>query len=288
MACWQCYIGELMRKKNIEVMVQIIILLLIAYLLLQAILTKKINYYVHPRFYKGIWVSIIVFILFAINMKTKVREVRHNANIRQYLIFLVPLLAAFLFPASGELTTKDMNVSIGAANTLGETSSNSSANLLSTATEVVDATGTDESSMTETDQKVDVAEKYAQYEQDGIIVIDDNHFADWYTDLYADLDSFVGKKVEYLAQVYSVDDFEENQFLAGRYFMVCCAADMVGCGVICESDERSMLSDDEWVTVEGTIEAYDYEGESMPILTDTTITEAAAPEVEYIYYNYYN
>jgi putative membrane protein len=137
------------------------------------------------------------------------------------------------------------------------------------------------------EETVDISEKYAQYEVDGVMVINDDIFADWYCDVYDNLDDFKGKKCKYLAQVYSMEDFKENQFLAGRYFMVCCAADLVGYGITCESDIRSELKDEEWITVEGTIDEYEYNGYMVPLLTDVTITKAEAPDVTYIYYNNY-
>ena len=137
------------------------------------------------------------------------------------------------------------------------------------------------------EETVGISEKYAQYEVDGVMVINDDIFADWYCDVYDNLDEFVGKKCQYLAQVYSMEDFEENQFLAGRYFMVCCAADLVGYGIVCETDIRSELKDEEWITVTGTISEYEYNGYMVPLLTDVTITEGEAPDVEYIYYNNY-
>ncbi|MPM86855.1 hypothetical protein SDC9_133947 [bioreactor metagenome] len=84
-----------------------------------------------------------------------------------------------------------------------------------------------------------------------------------------------------------MEDLKENQFLAGRYFMVCCAADLVGYGIVCESDIRSDLEDEEWITVTGTIQTCEYNGNIVPILKDVTITKAEAPAVEYIYYNNY-
>jgi putative membrane protein len=82
-----------------------------------------------------------------------------------------------------------------------------------------------------------------------------------------------------------MEEFDDKHFLAGRYFMVCCAADLVGYGIACESDIRSELKDDEWITVKGSITEYDYNGYQVPMLTEVTITKAKAPEVEYIYYN---
>ncbi|WP_416388683.1 hypothetical protein [Lachnotalea glycerini] len=50
---------------------------------------------------------------------------------------------------------------------------------------------------------------------------------------------------------------------------------------------RSELKDEEWITVEGTIDEYEYNGYMVPLLTDVTITKAEAPDVAYIYYNNY-
>ena len=301
------------RKKNTEAMIQFIILIGIAFLLIYAMLSKKVNYYVHPRFYIGLWISTIILILFAISLVSKIEKARHNVNIRHYMIFAIPLAAALLFPATG-VNSKDMTMSDGnlsastSENQTDEnideeeaTDTNTDSYSNDNMTENYDSTGYSEeigassgttqenaenTTTEEANVEEDVFEKYSQYEVDGVLVIGDDIFADWYLDVYDHLDSFVGKKCQYLAQVYSMEDFEENQFLAGRYFMVCCAADLVGYGIVCESDIRSELKDKEWITVTGTITDYQYNGYSVPMLTDVTIAEAEAPEVEYIYYNY--
>lgn len=297
------------RRKNIEAIVQILILIAIACLLIAVMISKKVNYYVHPRFYLGIWISIVVLILFAISLISKVKKARHNVNVRHYMIFAIPLVAALLFPATG-VNSKDMtlaNSNITASNsdqkninnetdialmndTTSETyteediedeeSSSDDAGVTASTQETQDTNSTEE-------EASEISEKYAQYEVDGVMVINDDIFADWYCDVYDNLDDFKGKKCKYLAQVYSMEDFKENQFLAGRYFMVCCAADLVGYGITCESDIRSELMDEDWITVEGTIDEYEYNGYMVPLLTDVTITKAEAPEVTYIYYNNY-
>jgi putative membrane protein len=70
------------KKKNTEALVQILILIAIAGLLIFAMLSKKINYYVHPRFNIGIWGSIVVLILFAVSLIAKVKRARHNVRRR--------------------------------------------------------------------------------------------------------------------------------------------------------------------------------------------------------------
>ncbi|HEX3021676.1 MAG TPA: hypothetical protein VHP81_04705, partial [Lachnospiraceae bacterium] len=113
----------------------------------------------------------------------------------------------------------------------------------------------------------------------------DDIFSDWFFDVHDNLDAFLGKRYQYLAQVFSIDGLEENQFLAGRSFMVCCAADLEGYGILCESDIRSEFKDEDWIMVTGTLDQYEYEGSMLPKLINITIEKAKAPEVEYIYYN---
>jgi putative membrane protein len=133
----------------------------------------------------------------------------------------------------------------------------------------------------------DVSEIYSKKEIDGSYIIEDASFANWYMDLYDHLDDFVGKRYQFLAQVYSMEGLEENQFLAGRYFMVCCAVDLTGYGIICESELRSELKEDQWITITATITKSEYDGTEIPVLKDAIINEAEAPKDEYIFYNNY-
>lgn len=280
------------RKKNTEAIIQFIILISMAILLIYAMVSGNVNYYIHPRFYIGIWFSIVILIMFALSLISKIEKARHNVNVRHYIIFAIPLVASVLFPVTGvvgnNMTMAGSNIASSAnedSYSDGEMSPNYDY------TNYPDEIANDSETLqnntqdtTENEVVEDVCQKYSSYEADGVMVITDDIFAAWYCDVYDYVDDFEGKKCQYLAQVYSMDDFKENQFLAGRYFMVCCAADLVGYGILCESDIRSELVDEQWITVTGTIAEYQYNGNSVPMLTDVTITKAEAPEDEYIYY----
>jgi len=291
------------RKKNIEAIIQIIILIAIAFLLLNAMLSNKVSYYVHPRYNFGIWSSIIILLIFAISILSNIKKARHNVNTVHYMIFVVPLIAALIFPASG-VSGKDMTIanSISESDSVNINDKNNENATNSVRTDSKDNTEdndninsditTEKDSATnnsegENASDYDVSEKYIEYEENGVMIINDDIFAEWLGDVYDNLDDFEGKRCQYIAQVYSMDGLEENQFLAGRYFMVCCAADLVGYGIVCESDKRSEFTDDEWITVTGTIEKLNHDGEEVPMITDVTISEAEAPPVEYIYFNNY-
>jgi putative membrane protein len=341
------------RRYNLEAIIQILILLSSAALLLYGILSGKVNYYIHPRYQKGIWISIAACILFAIRLTPDIKKARHNVNLKPYIIFVIPFFVTFLFPPA-EITKAEVILS-------GKTSLNiNNSNRKTTITDVskendqnsgyddtdiyeearaLDAAEasegterTDSSEIEGSDETVasneiegsdetlysdetadansdstdgfgggeinkdatadsttreDTSEKYNGKTVKGATVIEDDYFASWYYDLYDYLDDFTGKRYQFLAQVYTLDDSKENQFLAGRYVMVCCAADVTGYGIICESNKRKELKDDEWITVTATIGKYEYNGTEVPILKNAVITKAEAPKDIYAYYNFY-
>ncbi len=308
------------RNRNIEVIVQIIILTGIAALLAAGMITGKVNNYIHPRYHLGIWISIAVLLLFIIRLLTDLKTARHNVNLRPYFLFAVPVCIAILFPADG--TGKgDMAIAKGmvSADRPGGTGegTNTAAQedsdgiLTDTEEEIIDYTNNPDNLLTspydtEYDSSEDgsgntlifpgeetaivyddMSDKYKGVEIDGATVINDDNFAAWYYDTYDYLSDFTGKRYRFLAQVYPTDEFGENRFLAGRYIMVCCAADASGYGLVCENDISGSLKENEWITVTGTIQEYDYQGSKIPMLTDTVITKAKAPREEYVYFNFY-
>jgi putative membrane protein len=313
------------RKKNPEGIVQIIILTGFMIILIAGMLSGKVNYYIHPRYNIGIWFSIIILFFFIISLSADLKKARHNVHLNSYIIFVVPILTAVMFPAA-ELGKTEMSVAkvaVSADSVPGNTGSykyNAKAtdfadsradNTASAETEdaIIDYTNNPDNVLTSSydtkdpsaqtpdqvnsieDNEIqtydDMSEKYKGAVVDGATVIDDDYFASWYYDTYDHLKDFVGKRYQYLAQVYPSDDFGKNRFLAGRYIMVCCAADAAGYGIICENDISGDLKENEWITVTGTIAEYDYQGTKIPMLTDTVITKAKAPKEEYVYYNFY-
>ena len=129
--------------------------------------------------------------------------------------------------------------------------------------------------------------KYKNKTGDGAILISDEDFGCWYFELFDFLKDFKGKRYQYTAQVFHMEDLKANQFLAGRYVMTCCALDLMGYGVITESDKSSSLKENEWITVTGTIGEYEYKGSKVPCLKDVVIKKTKAPKEEYVYYYYY-
>lgn len=354
----------IMKKVNMESIVQSVILIITAILLAYGLRNGRINQYVHPRFNIGLLISILVLLLFVISIISDKKKSRHNINLKQYTLFIIPLICAIAFPP---ITTSKPSIvladSMGVKNTgrndiqieknnvnnqsydqlensqviqededseesnnigassdetqyssvddyLQKTQNSQDTNNIKDTNNINDTNDTNDTQENNNTQenndtqenmntqdiqdnqeskdekkKDAVTESYHIKKLNGSYIIKDDIFADWYLDLYNHLDNFVGERYQFLAQVYSMDGLKDNQFLVGRNFMICCAVDLMQYGIICESDRRSELKDNQWITVTATISKYNYEGSKVPVLKDVIIKKAKKPKVEYIYYN---
>ncbi|BCJ96047.1 hypothetical protein acsn021_36160 [Anaerocolumna cellulosilytica] len=310
------------RKKNAEVIVQFIILIAMAVLLAMGMITGKVKYYVHPRYHWGIWLSIGVLFVFAFSVLGELKKARHNVNLKQYLIYVLPVFIVLLFPVQGvtqrvgnaqvnvfggnQITgtagygktdlaldeapeSNDNTGSFDSTESLNEYTEDTGEDVINTLEDSVsqDTSLYDTSDLQAVNTYDDMSEKYAGEVLDGATIIKDDYFASWYYDTFDYLEDFIGKRYQFTAQVFYLEGLRENQFLAGRYVMVCCAADVSGFGLICETDRIKELKEEEWIQVTGTIKEGTYNGSKVPVLTDVEITGIEAPADEYVYYNFY-
>ncbi len=286
-------------NKNIDNICKIVILLALTGLLLYELISGKIYYYVHPRYLPGLWLSVVVLLVFAISLLMERKRGRHNSSVSQYGLYAVPIVLALLFPV---IQGGNGNIAIAQSSIGRDTNNNTNAGQerseeedFSTDTEVnqadtndaeeeIDSFGNTE--IVQPAEPEDKSQKYAVKAENGAVLISDEEYAAWYYDLYDYLDDFKGKRYQFTAQVFPLEGLKENQFLAGRYIMTCCAVDLTGYGLISESDLAGGLKENEWLTVTGTIEEYEYNGMKVPYLTDIEVEKATAPKEEYVYYYY--
>ncbi len=286
-------------NKNIDNICKIVILLALTGLLLYELISGKIYYYVHPRYLPGLWLSVVVLLVFAISLLMERKRGRHNSSVSQYGLYAVPIVLALLFPV---IQGGNGNIAIAQSSIGRDTNNNTNAGQerseeedFSTDTEVnqadtndaeeeIDSFGNTE--IVQPAEPEDKSQKYAVKAENGAVLISDEEYAAWYYDLYDYLDDFKGKRYQFTAQVFPLEGLKENQFLAGRYIMTCCLVDLTGYGLISESDLAGGLKENEWLTVTGTIEEYEYNGMKVPYLTDIEVEKATAPKEEYVYYYY--
>lgn len=117
-----------------------------------------------------------------------------------------------------------------------------------------------------------------------IISLDNMGYGIWYIDMLDNMERYVGKTVEFLAQVLKPEKFPKGYFVPGRMAMTCCADDMAFLGYACKYDEADEFKQKEWIQVTATIcweyfEDYKSEG---PVLHAIKVSKAKAPKEEII------
>ncbi|MDR2749215.1 MAG: TIGR03943 family protein [Clostridiales bacterium] len=115
------------------------------------------------------------------------------------------------------------------------------------------------------------------------IDIDDDNFYPWLNEISLNLNKYAGYRVAVTGFILKDPEiFAENEFVPARLGMSCCVADLVPYGILCKYDNASELVADEWVTVEGVIQAGEYMGYPEAQLLVDKVTPAEEV-TEYIY-----
>ena len=125
--------------------------------------------------------------------------------------------------------------------------------------------------------------KPALQNADGIIM-DNDTFTQWLSELYTKPDVWVGKKITATGSVWKDEElFEKNEFALARMMMVCCAADMQPVGILAQWNDVQTLTDGEWVEVTGTLSKKPYKDSFDPLIIVRTIKKIEPPQQAYIY-----
>ena len=266
---------------NLEVLFQVICLFAIPAMLIYALTSGVIQYYVHPRMEPLLWFSAAALIVVGLFLLPGLRRPRHSVHLLPYLLVLFPLMTAFALPPT-TVTGSGIQLaglSYEAADAGTQTEATDSP---SEADAVADAAGLSE---TQADDTSTYTERTftRTYDTEGTLQVADEDFLLWYMDVYDHIDQYLDIKIKFRAQVFRLDEFADNEFVPARMSMWCCAADVQPIGFLCRWDDAPTLADDEWIWITATVGMGEYNGESMPILTPVEITQAEEPEVAYVY-----
>ena len=100
--------------------------------------------------------------------------------------------------------------------------------------------------------------------------------------VHENIDSYVGKKINFTGYVYRVLDLNENQFILSRDMIVSSDYQSVIVGFLCEYNKAKEFEDNTWIEVTGEIIKGDYHGD-MPIIKVIDIKKVDKPNEEYVY-----
>ena len=101
--------------------------------------------------------------------------------------------------------------------------------------------------------------------------------------VHDDIDSYVGMKIKFVAYVYRVIDFKENQFVLARDMLINEEqTQSVVVGFLSEYKDASKFKDGEWVEVEGVLEKGKYHNKEIPIIKIVEMKKTSEPENPFV------
>ena len=100
--------------------------------------------------------------------------------------------------------------------------------------------------------------------------------------VHEDIDTYVGKKINFTGYVYRLIDFDDNQFVLARNMVISSGFNYVIVGFLCEYDDINNFGDGSWVNVTGEITKGDYHGD-IPVIKVLEINSCEKPNDEYVY-----
>jgi putative membrane protein len=114
------------------------------------------------------------------------------------------------------------------------------------------------------------------------VLPDETYF--WLTEIYTDPTPFLGFTITTTGQVMKNSSyFGTDCFAAVRQLMTCCVADLYSVGFKCQYDQAQALSEDDWVTVTGTLAMADAAGGQELRVLVSRAEACQAPEEPYVY-----
>lgn len=118
--------------------------------------------------------------------------------------------------------------------------------------------------------------------QSGVNKIEAKNYTNVLKTVHENIDTYVGKKINFTGYVYRILDLKDNQFVLARNMIISSDFQYVVVGFLCECDNAKDFADNDWVEITGEITKGDYHGD-MPIVRITEINKVDKPNEEFVY-----
>lgn len=268
-----------MHKINVEIIIKILILSSFSLFFYYLIQSGKIFLYVHPRIISFIILGIIVMVLivfFMVNdaiVREKIIKKKKKIRFNNYITFIMPLTLIFFMEISN---TKINDMKLSNRTSKFE---QQEANVK----EYENKKNNKDEEITIIENKlIDIKTNKLEISENTINITASN-FVFSLCEILDDPDKYIGYDVNITGFVYKDDGFKENEFVIGRYIMVCCAADMQVTGIICTSNEAKNYDNDTWIKIKGKLTKEKYKDIEQVVIAVYNIEEDKNPDTSYVY-----
>ena len=232
--------------------------------------TRKAIDYIHPKLVPIMFACGIIFVITAFLYIVKVKSIRVENFKFSQILFIIPILMAFIFPA----TSVNSNFVDISSKKLENAMNNDKKNSTKNSTEVNEE---------EIKSNNDETKKDGMNIKEKKLIMDTENFLPVLEAIYNSIDEYVGWEIAGEGYIYKEDKLDKDKFVLARSLMSCCAADAQVIGIICDYNKAVMLKANDWFHVEGKITKYDFEDTTIPLLEVVKIEKIEKPESDFVY-----
>lgn len=108
-----------------------------------------------------------------------------------------------------------------------------------------------------------------------------------YTEAVCEINDFpqdyIGKEVTMTGFVFRSPGLASNQISLVRYVVMCCTADSLPYGIMCEGTDTENYPDGTWLSIVGRVQMSTYEDKNVPTIKITSLQKIEAPQEPYVY-----
>ena len=296
---------------NAQTALELVCFLAFSGMLVYLVISENYRFYVAPRMRPYLLFSAAVLLLYAASCAVRLFRRQYRRRAAHCFVLVIPLL--LLLIPHGQISTVDNGgiltgsslsglsgqaaaVSSAPAPDLSAASSSVSADTAISQTSSGDTSAdsgetggvknppdSSDGYLVKDDSGQVIEEIHGYREEQKTIAISNDEFYAWCLEFNLYPDRFVGYQVTVTGYVLKdIPALSANEFVPARLLMSCCAADLAPCGIVCEYDHVADLTSNAWVTVTGTLEEGEYEGNSEPQIHVTSISSAQEVD-DYVY-----
>ena len=255
------------KKWNPQVFLELACYLLFVCSTIWFLASQKYLSYVTPKMFPYLIFAVVVLLLWSVVSCGRLFRPQYKIKVMHCLILLIPT-ALILFLPQNIMNSTDISGNYAGGNAMGATMQTQSQtdNSMDSAANTLELPGLDK--------------------ENKKIVVANNDFSEWMSEIYNRMDEFQGYQIELTGFVFTESDIlNKNEFVPARLMMTCCIADLTPVGMRAEYDKVAELEESSWVTVQGVLEIHEGENFREPKLLVKNVKPAEAIE-GYIYPNY--
>lgn len=119
-------------------------------------------------------------------------------------------------------------------------------------------------------------------DSNNVFNLDSNQYTNILQEVYDNVDSYIGQKINFTGYVYRLYDMQDNEFVLARDMLINSDSQSVVVGFLCTYDNAEIFKDGTWVTISGSI-VKGYYHDQIPVIEINDIKQTEKPEDAFVY-----